>query len=251
MASINDSYEKVLNPINTGSYAGRSAVDTASIYSDPMGFAHQDASKKQQQDLMNQQMAAQQAQVLADLQSQIALASAPAAPAAQQSYQAVVAPAAPPAPTPLAPGRQARLDQYAQRKGLSATDARSAYDTRFGAQPAAAPAAAPTASASSSLPWMGYNQYYAGNEAALHPKAYETQYATEYNNYKDTLPFIYQDLINYGISPEAVASGSATGLARGSSIEKIPTDPALAMALYGNATTAGSIPDARYKPKSV
>lgn len=118
MASIIDSYNKVLNPINAGSYSGRSSVDSALIYSDPVGKAHQSAAQEEEQKKIDSAAAAQQAQIAADLQKQLAAfsassatpapapvpvlapAPAPAAPKAAQSYTAVIAP--PTAPPPAA-----------------------------------------------------------------------------------------------------------------------------------------------------
>lgn len=97
--------------------------------------------------------------------------------------------------------------------------------------PTAAPAAAPAASA---LPWKTYDAYYTG-APALDPfdAKGKQQRAEEYNNYKLSLPLIYQDTINYGFSPEQVASGAITGIARGGGIDKIPTAYDEAMSIYG------------------
>jgi hypothetical protein len=101
MASIIDSYNKVLTPINASSYSGRSGVDQASIYSDPLGQAHQSAAQKEAQIKLDEELALQQAKLLADLQAQVSAPITPsvmAAPAAQESYESVVAPVLPSAP---------------------------------------------------------------------------------------------------------------------------------------------------------
>jgi hypothetical protein len=105
-------------------------------------------------------------------------------------------------------------------------------------------------------PWMSYNEYYADNPEAqkysmYHPSAGYVEdpsrwvggvdpysYGMEYNKYKEGLPLVYQDLINYGVSPESVASGQVHSLARGTTTEKIPTDPAEAMSIYGSTRNA-------------
>jgi hypothetical protein len=119
-----------------------------------------------------------------------------------------------------------------------------------GTTPAATPAVGATP-AGSALPWMGYSQYFAGNPEALNLGMYHTsatsapqgapsiggqdpyRYGYEYNKYKEGLPLMYQDLINYGISPESVQSGQVTGLARGSGIDKVSANPEEMAALYG------------------
>jgi hypothetical protein len=71
----------------------------------------------------------------------------------------------------------------------------------------AATTAAPT------MPWKSYGEYFKGNPEAANSE--------EYNQYKTTLPQQYRDLINYGISPEMVASGAVKNIYRGDHLEPI------------------------------
>lgn len=99
-----------------------------------------------------------------------------------------------------------------------------------------------SATSTSTNPWMGYNEYFAGTPEALDttapPGEDPQKYANQYNEYKAGLPLIYQDLINYGIGPEQVASGQVNNILRGNMKEQIPTDPAQAMAIYGSTRNA-------------
>jgi hypothetical protein len=112
---------------------------------------------------------------------------------------------------------------------------------------------ATTPTTTMTAPWKTYNQYFANNPEALNWGHYQTsdiagtpeaehfnqiwgrqtqnnpqnipnpwQFGQEYNRYKSTLPSEYQNLINYGISPESVASGAITGIAGSSGVTPIP-----------------------------
>lgn len=122
MASIIDSYNKVLTPINAGP-AGRSGVDSASIYSDALGKSHMsvaqaeeqkklDAAAYQEAQLQLQALVQQQQEQLAQPQP---AATAPTAvqqytpQAAIQSYAAVVGA---PGPAPAAPAVDPRVAAY-------------------------------------------------------------------------------------------------------------------------------------------
>lgn len=151
------------------------------------------------------------------------------------------------------PTARAKLPTLQARR-TAAPSATGSVTNPLTAQPADATGGGATlaSQATSANPWMGYNEFFAGNEAALHPAPGITnkdipgynaatdpnRFTQEYNQYKEGLPLIYQDLINYGISPESVASGGANSILRGSAIEKIPTDPAEAMAIYGSTRGA-------------
>lgn len=73
MASIIDSYNKVLAPINAG--YGKGAVDSTQIYSDPIGKAHQSAAQQEEMKRLEQE-SSRQLQLLLE-QQQAALAAPP------------------------------------------------------------------------------------------------------------------------------------------------------------------------------
>lgn len=104
MASIIDSYNKVLTPINAG--YGRSSVDSAQIYSDPIGKAHQSAAEQEEAKRLEQESQRQLQLLLEQQQNSLMsaqytpVAQAPTAPVAQPQSAPV---AAAPAPAPAAP----------------------------------------------------------------------------------------------------------------------------------------------------
>lgn len=161
----------------------------------------------------------------------------------------------------------ARANRQARRTSATTTP----EATGLGTQPASSDPLTPqqpttgpgmtslTPTTTTANPWMSYGEYFAGKPeeaeaqkySMYHPSTPDSgegmdwgasgnpyRFGNEYNAYKEGLPLIYQDLINYGISPEMVASGQVHSLARGSSIEKIPTDPAEAMSIYGSVRDA-------------
>jgi hypothetical protein len=69
--------------------------------------------------------------------------------------------------------------------------------------------------------WQSQAQYTAANPGG------------DYTAYRESLPLIYQDLMNYGISPEQVSSGQALTLQRQWGQEVIPTYDE-AMRIYGS-----------------
>lgn len=118
MASILDSYNKVLTPINAKSTGRSGSVDSAMIYSDLSGKSHQDSVQAEEQKKLEEALYQATQLQLQDLTKQIATSAAQpvaqyvAPPAAAQSYAAVVAPPAPaaaPAPAP-APAPAAAVD---------------------------------------------------------------------------------------------------------------------------------------------
>jgi hypothetical protein len=99
--------------------------------------------------------------------------------------------------------------------------------------------AAPTSTAAA-MPWKSYGEYFKDQPLAADYSNYHSSYlpgetqaqkwgpggdpyrfSEEYNQYKTTLPQQYQDLINYGISPEQVQSGAVTGIMGSSGITPI------------------------------
>jgi hypothetical protein len=165
------------------------------------------------------------------------------------------------APTVLA-NRQTRLQQPAVESGFG-LGAQPEGSTSVEPQTTAGPGmtSVPTTSTTPAAnPWMSYDEFFAGDPEAQKYSIYHASpgyvedpsrwpggvdpysYSNKYNEYREGLPLIYQDLINYGVSPESVASGQVHSIARsstpGAPPEKIPTDPAEAMAIYGSTRGA-------------
>jgi hypothetical protein len=129
-------------------------------------------------------------------------------------------------------------------------------------QPTMGTTASQQSGTGSSLPWKSYSQYFAGNPDAQKWSHYQSKalpgspeaqaeeamdwgstgnpyrFSQEYNQYKSTLPQTYRDLINYGISPEMVASGQIKGILGSSGVTPIPM-PGTPGAT-GGSNTAGS-----------
>jgi hypothetical protein len=112
--------------------------------------------------------------------------------------------------------------------------------TPYAAPAVATPAAAAPAAAIPPALWKSYGEYFAGNPDAAKYSNYHSSYlpgqtkpqkwgasgdpyrfSEEYNQYKTTLPRQYQDLINYGISPEQIKSGAVHSVLTPSGIQKI------------------------------
>jgi hypothetical protein len=159
----------------------------------------------------------------------------------------------------------------ANRQARRATQQPTA-ETGFGvgAQPEGSTSVAPqggpgmtsvptTSTTPTANPWMSYDEFFAGDPEAQKYSIYHAptsspvpgmgslendpyRYSYEYNQYREGLPLVYQDLINYGVSPASVASGQVNSIARsstpGAPPEQIPTDPTQAMAIYGSTRGA-------------
>jgi hypothetical protein len=125
--------------------------------------------------------------------------------------------------------------------------------------------------------WKSYGEYFAGNPDAAKYSNYHSSYlpgqtkpqkwgasgdpyrfAEEYNQYKTTLPKQYQDLINFGISPEQIKSGAVHSVLTPSGIQKIQgadyyqanplTSAAASAPAPAPASAASSAPTAPTRP---